>query len=48
MAGPEFVEILVGAGAARIRDLFMRAKVTLCSYLAIDDPMFFRIFLDSN
>lgn len=27
MAGSEFVEVLVGVGSARIRDLFMRAKV---------------------
>lgn len=27
MAGSEFVEVLVGVGAARIRDLFKRAKV---------------------
>lgn len=29
MAGSEFVEVLVGVGAARIRDLFKRAKVLL-------------------
>lgn len=28
MAGSEFVEVLVGVGSARIRDLFKRAKVT--------------------
>lgn len=28
MAGSEFVEVLVGVGAARIRDLFKRAKVS--------------------
>lgn len=27
MAGSEFVEILVGVGSARVRDLFKRAKV---------------------
>lgn len=27
MAGSEFVEVLVGVGSARIRDLFKRAKV---------------------
>ncbi|CAA3008680.1 probable inactive ATP-dependent zinc metalloprotease FTSHI 1, chloroplastic [Olea europaea subsp. europaea] len=37
MAGPEFVEILVGAGAARIRDLFMRAKVNKPSVIFIDE-----------
>lgn len=29
MAGSEFVEVLVGVGSARIRDLFMRAKVSM-------------------
>lgn len=29
MAGSEFVEVLVGVGSARIRDLFKRAKVIL-------------------
>lgn len=29
MAGSEFVEVLVGVGSARVRDLFKRAKVTL-------------------
>ncbi|CAI9772646.1 unnamed protein product [Fraxinus pennsylvanica] len=37
MAGPEFVEILVGAGAARIRDLFKRAKVNKPSVIFIDE-----------
>lgn len=34
MAGSEFVEVLVGVGSARIRDLFKRAKVTghICIY----------------
>ncbi|CAM8978251.1 unnamed protein product [Rhodiola kirilowii] len=27
MAGSEFVEVLVGVGSARIRDLFKRAKI---------------------
>lgn len=31
MAGSEFVEVLVGVGSARIRDLFKRAKVTDCT-----------------
>lgn len=44
MAGSEFVEVLVGVGSARIRDLFKRAKVTgylshfvrsLCQYYSI-------------
>jgi len=29
MAGSEFVEVLVGVGSARVRDLFKRAKVIL-------------------
>lgn len=29
MAGSEFVEVLVGVGSARIRDLFKRAKVSI-------------------
>ena len=29
MAGPEFVEVLVGVGSARIRDLFKRAKASV-------------------
>lgn len=29
MAGSEFVEVLVGVGSARIRDLFKRAKVIM-------------------
>ncbi|KAG6688317.1 hypothetical protein I3842_11G118700 [Carya illinoinensis] len=33
MAGSEFVEVLVGVGSARIRDLFMRAKVNKPSHL---------------
>lgn len=33
MAGSEFVEVLVGVGSARIRDLFKRAKVLYCPYL---------------
>lgn len=32
MAGSEFVEVLVGVGSARIRDLFKRAKVTCYLY----------------
>lgn len=31
MAGSEFVEVLVGVGSARIRDLFKRAKVNSTS-----------------
>lgn len=31
MAGSEFVEVLVGVGSARIRDLFKRAKVIILS-----------------
>lgn len=37
MAGSEFVEVLVGVGSARIRDLFKRAKVILL--------LFFLVFL---
>lgn len=33
MAGSEFVEVLVGVGSARIRDLFKRAKVTGQMYI---------------
>lgn len=33
MAGSEFVEVLVGVGSARIRDLFKRAKVILLLFL---------------
>ena len=29
MAGSEFVEVLVGVGSARFRDLFKRAKVSV-------------------
>jgi len=32
MAGSEFVEVLVGVGSARIRDLFKRAKVNTLRY----------------
>jgi ATP-dependent metalloprotease FtsH len=37
MAGSEFVEVLVGVGAARIRDLFKRAKVNRPSVVFIDE-----------
>lgn len=37
MAGPEFVEVLVGVGSARIRDLFKRAKVNKPSVIFIDE-----------
>ncbi|KAK8933910.1 ATP-dependent zinc metalloprotease FtsH [Platanthera zijinensis] len=37
MAGSEFVEVLVGVGSARIRDLFMRAKVNKPSVVFIDE-----------
>lgn len=37
MAGSEFVEILVGVGSARIRDLFKRAKVNKPSVIFIDE-----------
>uniref|UniRef100_A0A0C9RJ12 TSA: Wollemia nobilis Ref_Wollemi_Transcript_15166_3734 transcribed RNA sequence n=1 Tax=Wollemia nobilis TaxID=56998 RepID=A0A0C9RJ12_9CONI len=37
MAGSEFVEILVGVGAARVRDLFKRAKVNKPSVVFIDE-----------
>lgn len=32
MAGSEFVEVLVGVGSARIRDLFKRAKVIILQF----------------
>lgn len=38
MAGSEFVEVLVGVGSARIRDLFKRAKVIIlpiCSWILL-------------
>ncbi|CAM8915146.1 unnamed protein product [Rhodiola kirilowii] len=37
MAGSEFVEVLAGVGAARIRDLFKRAKVNKPSVIFIDE-----------
>ncbi|CAH9089627.1 unnamed protein product [Cuscuta epithymum] len=37
MAGSEFVEVLVGVGAARIRDLFKRAKVNKPSVIFVDE-----------
>lgn len=37
MAGSEFVEVLVGVGSARIRDLFMRAKVNKPSVIFVDE-----------
>ncbi|XP_009592878.1 probable inactive ATP-dependent zinc metalloprotease FTSHI 1, chloroplastic [Nicotiana tomentosiformis] len=37
MAGSEFVEVLVGVGSARIRDLFKRAKVNRPSVIFIDE-----------
>lgn len=37
MAGSEFVEVLVGVGSARIRDLFKRAKVILLLFFLIFD-----------
>lgn len=35
MAGSEFVEVLVGVGSARIRDLFKRAKVIKTAHFFI-------------
>ncbi|CAN6987129.1 unnamed protein product [Brassica rapa subsp. trilocularis] len=37
MAGSEFVEVLVGVGSARIRDLFKRAKVNKPSVIFVDE-----------
>ncbi|CAN4077588.1 unnamed protein product [Withania somnifera] len=37
MAGSEFVEVLVGVGSARIRDLFRRAKLNKPSVIFIDE-----------
>ncbi|CAD5183813.1 unnamed protein product [Musa acuminata subsp. malaccensis] len=37
MAGSEFVEVLVGVGSARIRDLFMRAKVNKPAVVFVDE-----------
>ncbi|KAJ3701842.1 hypothetical protein LUZ61_005547 [Rhynchospora tenuis] len=37
MAGSEFVEVLVGVGSARIRDLFKRAKVNKPAVVFIDE-----------
>ncbi|KAA8520963.1 hypothetical protein F0562_011636 [Nyssa sinensis] len=37
MAGPEFIEIFVGVGSARIADLFKRAKVNKPSVIFIDE-----------
>lgn len=52
MAGSEFVEVLVGVGSARIRDLFKRAKVILSlilwnnrfSFLRYQISYFLRMF----
>ncbi|KAG6473042.1 hypothetical protein ZIOFF_066949 [Zingiber officinale] len=37
MAGSEFVEVLVGVGSARIRDLFKRAKVNRPAVVFVDE-----------
>ncbi|GJP62564.1 hypothetical protein CLOP_g19614 [Closterium sp. NIES-67] len=37
MAGSEFAEVLVGVGAARVRDLFKRAKVNKPAVVFIDE-----------
>lgn len=45
MAGSEFVEVLVGVGSARIRDLFKRAKVILLLILWISFNMMYVLLL---